>query len=87
MPAATIQQNEQNRATGKTGIRERFSSLDDNVMLIEQEAAEASGFEPTTLKTWRSQGRGPKFHKLGRAVRYRVGDIREWLAAAATVAA
>ena len=86
MPATTFQQNEQNTKP-ETGIRERFSTLDDNVMLVEPEAAEVSGFEPCTLKTWRHQGRGPKFHKLGRAVRYRVGDIREWLAAAATAAA
>jgi hypothetical protein len=43
-----------------------------------------SGISVHTLRKYRSQGRGPKYLKLGdgprAAVRYRWGDILEWLA-------
>jgi predicted DNA-binding transcriptional regulator AlpA len=31
-----------------------------------------------TLANWRSQDRGPRYVKIGRAVRYRLADIVEW---------
>jgi hypothetical protein len=31
-----------------------------------------------TLANWRSKGRGPRFIKLGKAVRYRLPDILEY---------
>jgi len=34
-----------------------------------------------TLRRWRLQRRGPRFLKLGGAVRYRVRDVESWLAA------
>lgn len=33
-----------------------------------------------TLQKWRLNGTGPRFLKLGRAVRYRVSDVEAWLA-------
>lgn len=35
-----------------------------------EEAAERLGMKKGTLEVWRVQGRGPRFLKLGRAVRY-----------------
>ncbi len=32
-----------------------------------------------TLNDWRSKGRGPRFVKLGGAVRYRRQDLEDWL--------
>jgi excisionase family DNA binding protein len=32
-----------------------------------------------TLEQWRSQGRGPKYIKVGRHVRYRWADVNAWL--------
>lgn len=32
-----------------------------------------------TLANWRSQDKGPPYRKLGRAVRYELGEIEEWL--------
>ena len=32
-----------------------------------------------TLANWRYQGRGPRFIKVGRAVRYRRSDVEAWL--------
>jgi len=31
------------------------------------------------LANWRYLGRGPKFIKIGKSVRYRVADVEEWL--------
>jgi hypothetical protein len=33
------------------------------------------------LQSWRYTGRGPRFIKLGRMVRYRTGDVDEYLRA------
>ena len=44
-----------------------------------QEAADYLGFSVLTLKNWRSQGKGPRFSKPGRAVRYRWTDLEAWM--------
>jgi len=36
-------------------------------------------FPPHTLEQWRSQGKGPKYFKVGRHVRYRWVDVNSWL--------
>jgi predicted DNA-binding transcriptional regulator AlpA len=42
--------------------------------------AQMLGLHPTTLATWRVEGRGPRFIKIGeRKVRYRQDDIDHWL--------
>lgn len=41
-----------------------------------------SGFtkqSPKTLEAWRLKGYGPPYLKIGRLVRYRGRDIRQWL--------
>ena len=43
------------------------------------QAAEYLGLSPTTLEKLRCAGTGPKFAKLGRAVRYRSSDLEEYL--------
>lgn len=47
--------------------------------MTEQEAAVFLGVVPKTLQAWRQQGRGPRFLKIGRAVRYDVDTLDEWL--------
>jgi predicted DNA-binding transcriptional regulator AlpA len=44
------------------------------------DAAERLGLSVKTLRAWRLQGRGPKYLKLGRAVRYLVQDLDQWAA-------
>ena len=34
-----------------------------------------------TIERWRLTGDGPKFHRMGRLVRYRKSDAEAWLAA------
>lgn len=41
--------------------------------------AELLGTTVGTLAYWRYMGKGPKFIKLGRAVRYRESDVNAWL--------
>jgi len=42
--------------------------------------AEVLGVPEKTLAEWRSQGKGPEYHKIGRYVRYDWADVRAWLA-------
>lgn len=41
-------------------------------------AAELLNLSKSTLNKMRSEGRGPAYCKLGRAVRYRPDDLRAW---------
>ena len=43
--------------------------------LSETEVAERLGVSPFTVRAWRRRGHGPRFLKMGRAVRYRPEDI------------
>jgi predicted DNA-binding transcriptional regulator AlpA len=42
------------------------------------------GVAPVTLQTWRSQGRGPAFTRVGRQIRYARPAIAEWLTSRTT---
>lgn len=46
--------------------------------LTTEELAERLGIEPRTADDWRVDGRGPKFIRFGRTVRYRVADVEAW---------
>jgi excisionase family DNA binding protein len=48
-------------------------------LLNRREAAELLGLTVGTLAVWAFQGRGPAFVKVGRSVRYRVGDIEAFV--------
>ena len=37
------------------------------------------GIKETTLATWRVLGRGPRFIRVGRSIRYRSEDVEAWL--------
>ncbi len=43
--------------------------------LTTPQAARYLNFEETTLEQWRWNGRGPRFVKIGRHVRYRLSDL------------
>lgn len=48
-------------------------------LLNEIEVGEWLGYKPATVRRWRQKGTGPKFLKLGTAVRYREADVMEWI--------
>ncbi len=57
-----------------------LDALPDSLLLDETQAANALGISPGTLSVWRSVGRySLKFSKIGRLVRYRVGDLRAFI--------
>lgn len=47
----------------------------------QQELAEHWGIPVRTLAAWRHQGKGPRYMKLGGAVRYRLEDVEAYEAA------
>ncbi|MBS1856110.1 MAG: helix-turn-helix domain-containing protein [Acidobacteria bacterium] len=51
-----------------------------SVCVDERQVAAQLNVKPATLRKWRFLGRGPKFLRVGRAVRYRITDIEAWLA-------
>ncbi|WP_454756887.1 helix-turn-helix transcriptional regulator [Cupriavidus campinensis] len=48
-------------------------------LLTNTQTAELLGLRSNTLEIWRTQGRGPVFRKIGRAVRYAEADVLAWL--------
>ncbi len=50
-----------------------------NQLLNEAQASELLQIAVRTLQRWRVAGQGPKYKKLGRAVRYRLGDLHDWM--------
>lgn len=51
---------------------------DHDVYLDTREAAELLKLSPVTLNQWRSHDCGPPYLRLGRAIRYRLADLRAW---------
>lgn len=48
------------------------------MLLRPTEAAKALGVHPQSLANWRAEGRGPKWVKLGTAVRYSIEALHEY---------
>lgn len=48
-------------------------------LLDTEETAKILGLARQTLDVWRVRGRGPRFIKVGRAVRYRESDLQSYL--------
>lgn len=48
-------------------------------LLSEEAAARFLGVTKRTLKQWRQDGRGPRFVKVGRSVRYRMTDLEAFV--------
>lgn len=52
----------------------------DESLLKEEQVAELLRMSKRTLQSWRYKGgHTPRFIKVGRSVRYRLGDVKEWL--------
>ncbi len=47
--------------------------------LTETEVAEMLRCTKAALRKWRREGRGPRFIRVGRLVRYRLADVEEFL--------
>ncbi len=65
--------------------RENSQSPDvanDARLVKEQQAADYLGLCVATLRRWRWSGKGPRFCKIGGAVRYDPADLEAFIAAA-----
>lgn len=63
-------------------IQNRFKACRGELMLkliSTEEAADMFGLRKNTLEIWRVNGKGPKFFKIGRSVKYDVGDLNMFL--------
>jgi len=52
---------------------------DEDSLLKEKEAATFLAVSVRTLQAWRIDNSGPPFIRLGRAIRYRLKALIEWL--------
>lgn len=48
-------------------------------LLGQKEVKEILNLADSTLEQWRLKGQGPKYVKLGRAVRYRMSDVQAYI--------
>lgn len=48
-------------------------------LLNEHEVARITGLSVASVRRWRLLRQGPKYLKIGAAVRYKAEDITEWL--------
>ena len=66
------------QASGDVGSKHSFASSSENRPLTDVEVAERLGVSRFTVRSWRLKGVGPRFLKMGRAVRYRSQDVDEY---------
>ncbi|MEO0464939.1 MAG: helix-turn-helix domain-containing protein [Pseudomonadota bacterium] len=52
----------------------------DKRLISTDEAAALLGLSPRTLEALRFRREGPPYVKLGRAVRYDLGELEDWIA-------
>ena len=62
---------------------ERDQTRDTARALTEREVADMLGLSVATLRAWRHRGRGPRFLRLGRSVRYLPADLADFVRASA----
>jgi hypothetical protein len=57
-----------------------MSETNTPVLLTETEVSKQLRVSLAALRKWRVMRRGPRFVKIGSLVRYRPGDVEDWLA-------
>ena len=62
---------------------ERGQMSDTTRALTEREVADMLGLSAATLRAWRHRGKGPRFLRLGRSVRYLPSDVADFVRASA----
>jgi predicted DNA-binding transcriptional regulator AlpA len=62
----------------KVGERSRTETA-----LTESKVAEQLGLSAATLRAWRHRGKGPRYLRLGRSVRYLPSDVDDFVRASA----
>lgn len=62
---------------------QRGQMSDTTRALTEREVADMLGLSVATLRAWRHRGKGPRFLRLGRSVRYLPSDLDDFVRASA----
>ena len=62
---------------------QRGQMSDTTRALTEREVGELLGLSVATLRAWRHRGKGPRFLRLGRSVRYLPSDLADFVRASA----
>ena len=70
--------------TSQSGERESVSAPQLPTLLNEFDVARVTGLSLASVRRWRLFKQGPKYMKIGSAVRYRPEDVRLWLEARPT---
>jgi predicted DNA-binding transcriptional regulator AlpA len=65
-------------ASSDVGSKHSFASTSETRILTDVQVAERLGVSRFTVRSWRLKGVGPRFLKMGRAVRYRSHDLDEY---------
>lgn len=65
--------------TETTAVRIDLYECSPGVLLDEREVAAALHVSRKTLQYWRARHRGPRFRRIEGLVRYRAGDLVQWL--------
>jgi excisionase family DNA binding protein len=66
------------QANGDVGSEQSFTKPAATTTLTDVEVAARLGVSRFTVRSWRLKGVGPRFLKMGRAVRYRLQDVDEY---------
>ena len=64
--------------TNGVGLDESFTQPSAKRTLTDVEVAARLGVSRFTVRSWRLKGVGPRFMKMGRAVRYRPQDVDDY---------
>ena len=64
--------------TNVVPLEQSFPSSSEKRTLTEVEVAARLGVSRFTVRSWRLKGFGPRFLKMGRAVRYRPQDVDDY---------
>jgi hypothetical protein len=65
-------------AHGEVGLELSFTEPAGKRTLTDVEVATRLGVSRFTVRSWRLKGLGPRFLKMGRAVRYRPEDVDDY---------
>ena len=66
------------KTSSDVGLKPSIASPPYSRILTDIEVAERLGVSRFTVRAWRLKGIGPRFLKMGRAVRYRTQDVDEY---------
>jgi len=65
----------------KTTNTDDETTINREKALTTRQLSEFLGFASVTLQQQRERGEGPPFFRVGRSIRYRLGDVLDWRAA------